>query len=167
MNHYLDILFCNESIKVFILSMLPIAELRLSIPYGIFSTNLSIYEVVLLSISGNILIGLLIIYLVGPMMDFLQSSKYLKSLILYIFNRTRKRGKIIYRLKFIGLILFIGIPLPLTGVWTGSLAAYLFGLSKKHTLLALCFGVFITNFVLNTFTVFTWNSKSQYLILHI
>tara|TARA_B110000438_G_scaffold179697_1_gene171742 strand:- start:193 stop:672 length:480 start_codon:yes stop_codon:yes gene_type:complete len=155
MNHYLDILFYNESIKVFILSMLPIAELRLSIPYGIFSTNLSIYEVVLLSISGNILIGLLIIYMIGPMMDLLQSNKFLKTIIFYIFNRTRKRGKIIYRLKFIGLILFVGVPLPLTGVWTGSLAAFLFGLSKKHSLLAISFGVFISSTIVTTLSLIT------------
>ncbi len=153
MNHYLDILFYNESIKVFILSMLPIAELRLSIPYGIFSTSLSTYEVVLLSIAGNILIGTFIIYLIGPIMNLLQSNKFFKNFILYIFSKTRKRGKIIYRLKFIGLILFIGIPLPLTGVWTGSLAAYLFGLSKKHSLLALSLGVFISSSIVTTLSL--------------
>ena len=155
MNHYLDILFYNESIKIFILSMLPIAELRLSIPYGIFSTDLPVHEIVLVSIMGNILIGLLIIYLIGPLMDLLQNNKFLKTLIIYIFNRTRMRGKIIYRLKFIGLVLFIGIPLPLTGVWTGSLAAYLFGLSKKHTLSAVCLGVFMSSSIVTTLSLIT------------
>tara|TARA_B110000438_G_C15738700_1_gene617487 strand:+ start:902 stop:1321 length:420 start_codon:yes stop_codon:yes gene_type:complete len=133
--------------------MLPIAELRLSIPYGIFSTDLPIYEIVLLSIMGNILIGVMIIYLIGPIMDFLKHNKFLKRFISYIFNKTRNRGKIIYRLQFFGLILFVGIPLPLTGVWTGSLASYLFGLSKKHSILAVCLGVSISSSIVTALSL--------------
>jgi uncharacterized membrane protein len=133
--------------------MLPISELRLSIPYGIISTELTVFNVVVLSIIGNISIGLLIIYLIGPIMDLLKYNRFLKYIIEYIFSKTRTRGKIVYRLKFLGLLLFVSIPLPLTGVWTGSLASYLFGLSKKHSIVAISLGVFISSSIVTTITL--------------
>ena len=54
----------NESLKIFILSMLPITELRFSIPYGILMTDLSVFSILLYSIIGNILIGISIIYFI-------------------------------------------------------------------------------------------------------
>ena len=135
------------------MSMLPISELRLSIPYGIISTELTVFNIVVLSIIGNISIGLVIIYLIGPIMDLLKYNRFLKYIIEYIFSKTRTRGKIVYRLKFLGLLLFVSIPLPLTGVWTGSLASYLFGLSKKHSILAISLGVFISSSIVTTITL--------------
>jgi uncharacterized membrane protein len=133
--------------------MLPISELRLSIPYGIISTELTVFNVVVLSIIGNISIGLLIIYLIGPIMNLLKYNRFFKYIIEYIFSKTRTRGKIVYRLKFLGLLLFVSIPLPLTGVWTGSLASYLFGLSKKHSIVAISLGVFISSSIVTTITL--------------
>ena len=135
------------------MSMLPISELRLSIPYGIISTELTVFNVVVLSIIGNISIGLLIIYLIGPIMYLLKYNRFFKYKKEYIFSKTRTRGKIVYRLKFLGLLLFVSIPLPLTGVWTGSLASYLFGLSKKHSIVAISLGVFISSSIVTTITL--------------
>ena len=150
---YLNILISNEAIKIFILSLLPITELRFSIPYGIYKTDLSILHVVFLSIIGNIFIGILIIYIIGPIMTILDNNKYFSKLIDFIFKRTRSRGKLIYRLKFIGLIIFIGVPLPLTGVWTGSLASYLFGISKKDSVIAIILGVFISSSIVTSLSL--------------
>ena len=61
----------------------------------------------------------------------------------------------IYLLKFYGLIFFVGIPLPLTGVWTGSLAAYLFGLSKKKSILAITSGLILSASIVTSISVFT------------
>ena len=49
----------------------------------------------------------------------------------WLFARTRRRGRLIKRFELIGLILFVAIPLPVTGAWTGSLAAFLFGVKKR------------------------------------
>ena len=61
----------------------------------------------------------------------------------------------IYLLKFYGLILFVGIPMPLTGVWTGSLAAFLFGLSRKKSIIAITLGVLISSFIVTSISVFS------------
>ena len=153
--NYLDLLLSNEHLKVFILSMLPITELRASIPWGIKFYTLSIAEVVMLSILGNILIGVLILYAIGPIMKFMSKNNLFKNTLNYIFKRTKKKGKMIYLLKFYGLILFVGIPLPLTGVWTGSLAAYLFGLSRRKSIIAIIAGVLISSFIVTSISVFS------------
>ena len=152
---FLDLTLNNEHLKVFILSMLPITELRGSIPWAIKFYSLSVYEIVLISIIGNILIGVLILYAIGPVMYVLSKNNLFKNLLNYIFKRTKKKGKMIYLLKFYGLILFVGIPMPLTGVWTGSLAAFLFGLSRKKSIIAIALGVLISSFIVTSISVFS------------
>ena len=153
--NFIDILLDNEYLKIFIMSMLPITELRASIPWGIKFYSLSDFEIVLLSLLGNILIGVLVLYALGPLMELLSKNKIFKKILLYIFNRTKRKGKMIYLLKFYGVILFVGIPLPLTGVWTGSLAAYLFGLSKKKSILAITSGLILSASIVTSISVFT------------
>ena len=135
--------------------MLPITELRGSIPWAIKFYSLSVAEIVMLSIIGNILIGILILYALGPIMEILSKNRIFNRLLTYIFKRTKKKGKMIYLLKFYGLILFVGIPMPLTGVWTGSLAAYLFGLSRKKSIIAITAGVLISSFIVTSISIFS------------
>ena len=153
--NFLELILNNEHIKVLILSMLPITELRGSIPWAIKFYSLSVAEIVMLSIIGNILIGILILYALGPIMEILSKNRMFKKLLTYIFKRTKKKGKMIYLLKFYGLILFVGIPMPLTGVWTGSLAAYLFGLSRKKSIIAITTGVLISSFIVTSISIFS------------
>ena len=143
----------SEHIKIFILSMAPITELRFSIPYGILIKDMNPTEVVLLSIIGNILIGLIIVYIIGPIMKFLQNFSIFNNIINYIFKRTLKKGKIVDRIKFWGLVIFVGIPFPLTGVWTGSVAAYLFGIPIKTTTFAIVIGVLISTTIVTLLTI--------------
>ena len=153
MVNFLETLIINENVKIFILSMLPITELRFSIPYGILMYDIPIINTVTLSIIGNILIGVLIIYIIGPSMNFLRKFSFIENIITSIFKRTRKKGDIINRLKFFGLIIFVGIPLPLTGVWTGSLASYLFGLSKSKSVFAIICGVLLSSSIVTSLTI--------------
>ena len=151
----LDLILYNEHLKVFILSMLPITELRGSIPWAIKYYSIPVENIVILSIIGNILIGILILYAIGPIMNFMSKNNLFKNTLNYIFKRTKKKGKMIYLLKFYGLILFVGIPFPLTGVWTGSLAAYLFGLSRKKSIIAISMGVLISSFIVTSISLFS------------
>ena len=152
--NFIDAIVTNESLKIFILSMLPITELRFSIPYGILRYDLPIMNVVFISIIGNIVIGIIVIYIIGPIMNVIKKISFFNSFVEYIFSRTKKRGKIIDKMKFYGLIIFVGIPFPLTGVWTGSLAAYLFDLSKQRSILAIILGVLISSTVVTLLTIY-------------
>ena len=144
----------NDLIEILIISMLPITELRFSIPYFILVEKLSWYKVFAVSIIGNILIGIFIITILGPIMIFFKKNFYLRRIINYIINRTRNKSKTIEIYKFLGLILFIGIPAPFTGVWTGSLAAYLLSLEKKKSYLGIIIGVIISATIVLIITLF-------------
>ena len=76
----------NICIKIIIFSMLPITELRLSIPYFIIFEKLDWMTVVMLSVIGNIFIGIVIFYLIAPIMIFLSKNRYFKNIINYILN---------------------------------------------------------------------------------
>ncbi len=143
----------NEFIEILIISMLPITELRFSIPYFILKEQLLWEKVFFISILGNIFIGLLIRYIIAPIMILMKRNKYLKKIINYILNRTKTKSKIINNYKMVGLILFIGIPLPLTGVWTGALASYLFSISKKRSMIGIIAGVLMSSIIVLSLTL--------------
>ena len=130
-----------DIIRIFLYSMFPITELRVSIPYFILIENLPWLKVFVFSISGNIFIGIFVRYVISPIMFFFRKNKYFNKIISYIINRTYTSSKKIKKYKLMGLILFIGIPLPFTGVWTGALAAYLLSIPKRYTLLGIILGV--------------------------
>jgi len=154
LENYLSIIGSDE-LKVFILSMLPITELRFSIPYGYFILEISLLKAVTLSVIGNIIIGYMIILVIGPIMNIMRKNSFISNVINKIFSITRKRGYIIDKLKFIGLLLFIGIPMPFTGVWTGSLAAYLFGLGKYKSALTIIGGVILSSTIVTLISYFS------------
>ena len=149
-----------DFIEILIISMLPITELRFSIPYFILVEELSWQKVFTISIIGNIVIGILIITIIGPIMNFFKKNYYFRRIINYIINRTRNKSKIIEIYKFFGLILFIGIPAPFTGVWTGSLAAYLLSFEKKKSYLGIIIGVIISATIVLIITLFVKESVS-------
>ena len=143
----------SEYIQLFIISMAPITELRFSIPYGILIKNLNIYNVVFVSVLGNIIIGILIIYIIAPTMEAVRKINYFDKIINFIFKRTLNKSKVIERIKFWGLVIFIGIPFPLTGVWTGSLASYLLRIPKKISITAIILGVLISSSIVTFISV--------------
>ena len=89
--NFIDILLDNEHLKIFIMSMLPITELRASIPWGIKFYSLSVFEIVLLSLLGNILIGILVLYALGPLMELLSKNKIFKKFFcIYLIEQKEK-----------------------------------------------------------------------------
>ena len=134
------------------MSAIPIIESRGSIPYGIIALELPWQNVAFVSVIANFLITLPVIYLIEPITNYLNRFSIFKRFFEWFFARSRRRGTIIDRLKILGLILFIGIPLPITGAWTGCVAAYLFGLSKKDTFIGAFFGVAMSVAIITALT---------------
>ena len=139
---------------VFILSMLPISELRGAIPYGIES-HMPLWQVLVISIVGNMLPVPFILLFLKPVEKFLRRWKFFDKLLDKIFQHTKNRTrKSIERWEAIALILFVAVPLPVTGAWTGSLAAYLFALDFKKSVLCIFIGVLIAAFIVTTAWIF-------------
>ena len=131
----------NEAV-IFIISMLPVVELRGGIIMAAL-LGMKWYVAVPLCILGNLLPIPFVLKFIRRFLDFLTKSKFLKRIIEWFENRTQNKGKNIQNGWLAGLILFVGIPLPGTGAWTGSLAADLFHIDFKKSMLAVVLGVLI------------------------
>jgi len=130
-------------IAVFFTSMIPIGELRASIPLGLGVFKLDIYSTIIISIIGNFIPAVIIIYAIDPISKFLiKRFKFMDRFFTWLFNRTRKKYYKKYE-KYSGFALsvFVGIPLPITGAWTGSVIAFVFGFPKKRALLDVFIGL--------------------------
>jgi len=114
-----------------LIAMLPIIELRGAIPIAINVYGLSKGSALLWGVVGSVLPAIPILWLLGFLEPHLRKIVELNNLMDKVFEKTRSKSKLVEEYQMLGLILFIGIPLPGTGVWTGMLAAYLFGLNKS------------------------------------
>lgn len=145
----------SSELQVLILSMAPISELRGAIPVGIITFNLPFWEVFLISIFGN-LIPVLFILLFFESVNKLLSKKslFFKSLFSRIFENTKvKFNPWIKKYGNLALALFVAVPLPLTGGWTGAIAAFLFGLPFKTAFPFISLGVFIAGVIVSLLTL--------------
>jgi len=139
-------------LAVFFTSMIPIGELRASIPLGLGVLKIDIYSTVILSIIGNFIPAAVIIYALEPISKFLMKRfKIMDRFFTWLFNRTRRK----YYKKFekysgFALMTFVGIPLPITGAWTGSVIAFVFGFPQKRALLDVFLGVLMAAAIVTT-----------------
>jgi len=128
---------------VVLISMLPIVELRGAIPWALspaMGPPLSWQSAYLLSWVGNMVPLVPLLAALGPVSDRLRRrSRLLDRFFTWLFARTRRRGRLVERYGALGLILFVAIPLPVTGGWTGTAAAFLFGI--RFGLALPCIGV--------------------------
>ena len=134
------------------MSAIPIIESRGSIPYGIIALELPWQNVVLVSIVANFLVTLPIIYLIDPISRYLSRFKVFEKFFDWLFARSERKGTIVDKRKILGLIIFIGIPLPITGAWTGCVAAYVFGLTKRDTIIGAFFGIIMSVAIITALT---------------
>jgi uncharacterized membrane protein len=135
--------------------MLPISELRGAIPLALLNYDFNPQIAVPLIVLANFIPVPFIIKFLYPVERFLRRWEFWDSLINKIFEYTRKKTKkSIEKWESLALILFVAVPLPITGAWTGSLAAYLFGLEFKKSLLYIFIGICIAASIVTTATIF-------------
>lgn len=128
---------------IVILAMAPISELRGAIPYAITVGHMPWQEAYVLCVIANFIPAILIVNYIGPVSKYLRRFRGFDRFFDWLFARTRRKGKMIERFELIGLVLFVAIPLPVTGAWTGSVAAWLFGVRKRVALPAVFLGIMI------------------------
>lgn len=135
-----------QSIYVFLLAMYPVVECRGAIPVGILA-GVDPLTVFLLSFIGNLLpIPFLLLFmgrLEGWIMGFGEGNIARRLFIRYVKRIRESARSKIDRYGFWGLILFVALPLPLTGAWTASLVASLFGIPGGRAILSIAAGVFV------------------------
>ena len=141
-------------LQVLFVSFLPLIELRGAIPWGIVKLDLYWGPVLALAIVSNILIVPFIWLFLKFGQKILVKIKIGKRFWDWLVNRVQKKfsGKY-YSVGVIGLLLFVAIPLPGTGVWTGTLAGYLFGFRKRDVFKAMVGGVVIAGIIVTILTL--------------
>ncbi len=144
-----------DIIKIFLTALTPIGELRAAIPYGLTALNQPVGVVFLTAVIGNIIPPILILWLFPGIAAWLQKkSKFMAKFLEWLFTRTRRRTKDkIEKYGNLALILFVAIPLPYTGAWTGALAAWLFGIPFKKAIPNIFLGIIIAGIIVTSITL--------------
>lgn len=132
---------------IFIVSALPVSELRGAIPLGLLVMKQPILKTYLIAILGNMAPVAPLLLLLGPISNKLRKFRLWAKFFDWLFSRTRKRAKLVERFEALGLILFVCIPLPITGAWTGCIAATLFKIPFKLAFLSIYTGVMIAGLI--------------------
>jgi len=135
----------NDLLQVFLLSLVPTFEGRYAIVYGI-GRGYPVWSTLLVASLGVLLLSLLLPALlpyIDRLMLWLEETPLGKVAALYIYyvNRVRKKAHpYVEKWGFLGLVVFVAVPLPGTGVWTGALAAYILAIEMRKTVPALILG---------------------------
>ena len=146
----------SSVLAVIAIAASPISELRGAIPVAISAFHFPWYYALLFGIIGNLLPVPFILLFLDTIVQLLSKVRFFDKLLKWLFERTRRRGKIIERYERIGLVLFVAIPLPITGAWTGSLAAVLFGIKSRYAFLSIFVGVLIAGVIVTCATLLGW-----------
>jgi len=139
--------FLSRELKVFLISTLPVIELRGAIPYAI-SLGMYPLHAALLCIGGSMVPVPFLLFFLKPFFARLRNIYVIRKFEAWLIKRTERKAGRIKRYSMLGLILFVAIPLPSTGVWTGAIAAALFNLRIKHAFFAIFAGNVIAAFII-------------------
>lgn len=142
-------------VNIFVSALTPIGELRLAIPLGLTQYDLPLLVVLVTAIIGNMIPPILILYAAPPIVTWLRKhNKLAETFFDWLFTRTRhKTEKQIKKYGSLALILFVAIPFPTTGAWTGALAAWLFGINRPVAVKYIFFGVLIAGVIVTLLTL--------------
>lgn len=125
---------------VIIVSMLPVVELRGAMPIAI-AMGMSLKKAFILSVAGNLAPIIPILYFLEPVTMCLRRFRIFARFFDWFFKETKKKAGLIEKFEAAGLMLFVAVPLPGTGAWTGCVAASLFKLRFRYAVLAIALGV--------------------------
>lgn len=141
----------GKYILIFIISLLPVLELR----GGLIAAsllNLPMWSSLIVCLLANILIIPFVLFLMENIIKLLSHIKIFKNFFDWWYKKALKKKDLIEKYGYIGIMLFVAIPLPGSGAWTGCLLAVLLGLDKKKSFIASLLGVLIASVIMLIFS---------------
>ncbi|MDF1497825.1 MAG: small multi-drug export protein [Patescibacteria group bacterium] len=150
--------YFSPEMATFIISMLPVSELRGSIPVAIGIYNIDPLKAFFISIIGNMIPVVVVLITIEPISKYLmEKSKIFNKFFIWLFARTRRK----YNGKFekwgaLALVTFVAIPLPITGGYSGAIAAFVFGIPFKKALPLIALGVIIAGVIMTGLSLGVW-----------
>lgn len=148
---------------VIILGALPISELRGAIPVAL-SFGMPLFKAFWLSILGNVIFVAPALLFFEPISQRLRKFKLWARFFDWVFERTKKKADSIQKYEALGLAIFVAVPLPMTGAWSGVIAASLFKIKFRYAFLAIVAGVIGAGLIVSALCAFgmiSWKAVVQ------
>ena len=145
---------------VFLISMVPIIELRGAIPYAV-GFDLPLLPSYIIAVLGNMLPVPLIFFFARKILEWGKDKKIIGKFFTFCLEKGNKGGQKLLskagRSVYLALFLFVGIPLPGTGAWTGTLAASLLNLDFKKSVISIMAGVVLAGIIMGVLSLGIFN----------
>ncbi len=139
-------------IMTFLISMVPVLELRAAIPLGVIN-GLDIWAALTVAIIGNLVPVPFIIIFIRKIFKWMQSkSERLARLVKKFEDKANARKDKVLKYEFWGLMVLVAVPLPGTGAWTGALVAAMLDMQLKRAFPAIFVGVIVAGIIVTTAT---------------
>ena len=129
----------SREMAVFLIAMLPLAELKVAIPYGV-SMGMSPLHAAVIAIIGSMVPVPCILFLMRPIIAWFRKTDIGNTIADKITKRVMGKSSKVKKYRIFGLFIFVAIPLPTTGVWTGSAIAALLNMRIRNALISIFFG---------------------------
>ena len=144
-------------IITFLISMIPLVELRGAVPYAI-SSGIPLWQALLIGVIGNMLPVPIIFFFARHILDWGKEKPLIGNFFTWCLNKGHRGGQKLEEAAgdkgiFWALLLFVGIPLPGTGAWTGTLAASILDWDFKRSVLAVMLGVILAGLIMGTLSL--------------
>ncbi|WP_242948813.1 COG2426 family protein [Asaccharospora irregularis] len=141
-----------EYLKIMLLSMVPFTELRGAIPIGI-AMDLNPIGVYIVSVIGSTIVSVPLVLTFRHILHFLKTKQIFAKLVIKIDKKVNSGIKRLKNVSIVGIILFIGIPLPTTGTWTASAVASILKMRIKDTLLGALLGNMLSGIIVSAISL--------------
>jgi uncharacterized membrane protein len=146
----------HKYLIVFLVSMVPLIELRGAIPYGVMY-GLPLWQTFLIAIIGNMLPVPIIYLFARKVLEWGADKPVIGGIFNFFLEKGRRAGEKLQaksgRGLFLALLLFVGIPIPGTGAWTGTLAASILDMGLKKSALACMGGVLLAGVIMGVLSL--------------
>ena len=144
-------------IITFLISMIPLVELRGAVPYAI-STGIPLWQALLIGVIGNMLPVPIIFFFARHILEWGKEKPLIGNFFTWCLNKGHRGGQKLEEAAgdkgiFWALLLFVGIPLPGTGAWTGTLAASILDWDFKRSVLAVMLGIILAGLIMGTLSL--------------
>jgi uncharacterized membrane protein len=141
-------------LAVMVIGAIPVSELRGAIPVAIGIYHMEPLEAYFLSVLGNLIPVIPLLLFLEPVSDYLRRYRIFDIFFTWLFSRTRRNHTENFeKYGLLALTLFVAVPLPVTGAWTGCAAAFVFGIKFRHSFPAIAAGVLIAGIIVTVVTM--------------
>jgi len=148
--------FLPKEIAILIISMIPLIELRGAVPVGV-GLQMPLWEVMLIAVVGNMIPVPFIYFFARKVLVWGSDKPVIGKFFKWCLEKGEKGGKKLQDSAknglFVALLLFVGVPLPGTGAWTGTLAASILDMGFKKSVIAVMLGVVLAGIIMMALSV--------------